>query len=574
MKQIVHTTRTHIRRLTYLFTIVLFWSASWVPVQALSTNANFTLSPQSDTYTTGQEFTVSVVVSLNNYYNAVWSDVYFDNNRFQYLGTTPGSAFNGDGSATVKSNGFGSYVSISDTRTTGGSLYGSYVLATMRFKATSTGGTYLNFGSRRVVLYPTTEYTTSATNSTYSVQSPPAPTPTPTPTPAPTPTPTPTPAPTPTPTPRKPAPTATAPPTSPPSSSGLQITDFAISGLSYTSAKLTWKTNKPATTKANFSTTKSDLYIERGNEDLVTDHALELDSDTLEAGQRYFVRITSNDGSGPVTIDGEFDTKYIPVTVKVTGKADEPVSEATVTIDDAIGITDEDGEATFDLTNGEVLIYASKGDQEADISADIEIPESDDAPIQKVTLSLLSGATSTKEAAPTEGSSGAWRLILAFVILILSGGAIAFVFLRRRIATGSTSDPLEAESYAPKTAPPTLPAQQPVVHQKHDTSDPKLVTPPEQHLSHHASIAEMVANQTVNQTSSSPQLPQSPTGQQVPHHTSLKDMVKVPEQQEDTTADIDIPANDLPISPEHHASSRGNTTDGLDDDADQLTIHH
>lgn len=569
IKRLLHLSAT---RITLAILGIVLLLASTLPVNALSNNATFTVSPQSGTYTVGQEFSVSVVVSLSNYYNAASADVYFNSSRFQYLGTTPGTAFNGTGSATIGSNGFGSYISISDNRVSGGSLYGSYVLATIRFKALSAGGAYLNFGSRRVVLFPTTEYTTSATNGTYTVQSPvPAPS-NPAPAPTPAPSPAPAPAPAPTPTPRKPAPSASAPTSSPVSTTGLQISDFVIEGLSYATATLRWKTNKPATTKVNFSTDKSDLYLERSNEDLLSDHIIELGSDELDAGQKYYVRITSNDGSGPVTIDGEFTTKYIPVVIKVTGEADAPVEGATVTADDVIGITDENGEATFDLTNGEVLIYASKDSQSADVSADIEIPESEESTAQKITISLLSDTNRAETAAPTNQSSGAWRLVAALFVLLIGGGLIAFIFIRRR-GSHSTADPRETESYDPKPEPPSLPAHHAQLHTKTESNDPKLVTPPDQQVPHHASIAEMVASKAVNQASDTPKPSQSPTGQEIPRHTSLKDMVKVPEPQKKADDVTSIPENDLPIAPTH--GTEGTTdTSSQDDEPDQLTIAH
>lgn len=580
MKKIIRT----IQSLSYQFYLIIFVAifviASYTPnigrVEAASTTASFTVSPSSGTFRKGSTFALKVNVSLANKYNASWADLYFNSSRFQYISTTFGSAYNGGGTASLKSNAYGSYISLAATRTSGGPLNGSYALASINFKALSTGGAYANFGSKRVVLYPTTEYTTASTNGNYTVTNPvtpPATTPNPTPTPSPTPTPAPTPAPAPTPTPPKPAPRAKAPVQSKPSRTGLLISDFTIGGLGYNSANLSWKTNKPASSKANFSTDKADLSHESLDNTATTDHSITLGGDDLQAGNHYYVRITSDDGSGPVTIDGEFDTKYIPVIIKVTDTNSNPIDSATITVGDSIGISDSDGQAPFDLKQGEVSIHASKNELSTDFTAQIDVPAEGD-PTQTITIALTDSAAPASSNQTTKNkSSSVGRIIAAFFVLLIGGGLVFFMIVRRRVSTSSSvlGDALEAENYTQPVAPPPLPPAEPITSTSQQSPDPTYGP------QHHASLPELVKQhagaEAVTSTVKQPEVAVSPTGNQIPKHASLKDLVSVP-QVEKVSEEISPAPNDLPIAPaksEHHKKTTKNNSDMPDD---LLVIKH
>lgn len=543
--------------LTILFGL-LFGSLISRPTQALGT-ANFTLSPSSGTFEINSTVSFNINVKLSNSYNAAWADLYYDSAKFKYIDTTIGPDFNGDKSITSKSNSSGPFIEIKGSRNSGGNLTGQHTLATLRFKMKSNGGTYLNFGSKTALLYPTTQYTTSSTNGTYSIVSPPAPPPAPSPTPSPTPTPAPSPAPSPSPAPT-PAPSqkvtpVNAPSSSPVTQSGLQISEFTIEDIGYANATLKWKTNKPATTKVNFSTNKSNLSSERLDSVKTTDHQILLTKNDIRAGKTYFLRITSDDGSGPVTIDGEFGTKFIPVIVKVTDTNDRPLSDVSVTIDGLTGITGDDGQTEFELSDGDIDIFVSKDKLSKELTSIVEVPEDDTNP-QIITLALGDNEeiTATNSATKKDGGISLWRIVAIFFVIFIGLAAVYILIIRRKLGGHSKKiigDVLEAENYNQAVAPPPLP-ELPKVSSHSPTNGPV----------HHASIAELVgkksleANSQINSNkhhtqSTSQSIKLSPAGQEVPRHTSLKDMVKIPEPS--TTKFDDIPLkDDLTSSPKNH----------------------
>jgi hypothetical protein len=519
--------------------------------------AKYTLSPSTGSYQIGSTITVNVDVQLANSYNVSWANIFYDSSRFQHLNTTIGSSFNGEKSVASKSNSSGTYIEIKGSRNTGGNLSGKHTLAIMKFQAKSIGGGFLNFGSKTVLLFPTTQYTTTSTNGSYSVVSPPpppAPTPTPTPAPAPTPTPspssTPTTTPSPAPSPRKVTP-AKAPTTSPVTKSGLQISDFAINDTSYASATLRWKTNRESSTKVNFGTDKKDLSSQKLNETKSIQHEIALTKNDLRSGRVYYLRITSDDGSGPVTIDGEFGTKFIPVIVKVTDTADRPLSEASVTIDGQTGITGENGETEFELSDGDIDIYVSKDKLNKELSAIVEIPDDESDP-QIITLALGENeVTTVTNSASQKSGFPFWRL--AGILIVIGAGLVAayFLIIRRRLGRSKriVGDVLEADNYTNPVAPPPLPVMPKATNQSSVESHPV----------HHESIAELVSKKSQedagpqkthhNNQQSTPNLNLSPAGQEIPSHVSLKDLVEIPSSK--TTQSDDLPLKaDLPTSPE------------------------
>lgn len=517
--------------------------------------AKYTLSPQNGSYEIGSTMTVGIDVQLNDPYNVSWANIFYDSARLQHISTTIGGSFNGEKSISMKSNSTGQYIEIKGSRNSGGSLTGKHTLAVMKFKTKALGGSYLNFGSKTVLLFPTTQYTTSSTNGTYSIVSPPTPppppTPTPTPTPSPTPSPTPAPSPAPTPAPSQKVTPVKAPSTSPVTQSGLQISEFVIEDIGYASATLKWKTNKPATTKVNFSTNKSNLSSERLDSVKKTDHQILLTKNDIRAGKTYFLRVTSDDGSGPVTIDGEFGTKFIPVIVKVTDTNDRPLSDVSVTIDGLTGITGDDGKTEFELSDGDIDIFVSKDKLSKELTSIVEVPEDDTNP-QIITLSLGDNEefTATNSAAKKDGGISIWRIIAIFIV-IAAGLATGYILIIRRRLGGQSrrivGDALEAENYTQAVKPPPLPEL------PKSTSNNAANRPV-----HHASIAELVGKKSLESNSlssahqtSDPNIKLSPAGQEIPRHASLKDLVKLPEP--NTTKVDEVPLkDDLPASPKGH----------------------
>lgn len=596
-----------------LISIVVLLAQLTLPIftqktKAASNTAYFTVGLTGNLQV-GSIVTVTAYIELANNYNAASADIYYLSSRFQFVDATIGSKFNGSRDVSLGSSGNSTYVRVGGTRPTGGPINGASGLAAIRFRVLSSGPAFAYFGAMTVVLYPTTTYATSATHGSYTVPGGTNPTPSPTPPPTPSPTPpapSPSPSPSPSPNPSSPRPsrpsqpTASAPSQSSPTPTGLQMTDFKITELDYRSALLTWKTNKPSTSWANYSTNKDDLSSEQRDDTLTTDHRLKLEGDGLRAGKHYFVRIYSDDGSSPATIDGEFDTKPIPVIITVTGEDEQPAEGVTVTVGETQNVTDANGEVTLNLPEGEVTIFAEKDDFSQQINATIDVP-TDNNP-QRISLSLtkteikeLASATSKKKGTPI------WVIVL--VILFIIAAAIGgFFFWRRRRSSPKSSDtyldPLEAENYTalpiPTTPTPEPGAsdQLPVFGQNQQSdmpAPPPMPEPTYQELGnptlpHHASLPELVGrygNDTQQSAKDSGASPYSPAGQPIPQHDSLADMVHLPETYQ-PNGDQNPGVDDLPTSPvdsepkpehkpKHHSHKKSHLKN---DDDGSLIIKH
>lgn len=549
---------------------------------AISNKAFFTLG-HSGNLQVGSIVTISVYINLDNNYNAANAELYYNNSRFQYVDATIGSKFNGGREVSPGTNSYGAYIKVGGTRTSGGPINGASGLAAIRFRMLSAGSAYANFGSKTVVMYPTTTYETGATNASYTVTNVPTP---PQPPEPPTPPQPPTPRP---PTTRPTTPAASAPKQSSASASGLQISDFSISEMDYRSALLTWKTNKPSTTKANYSTDKNDLYSEQKDDALSTDHRLKLEGDGIRAGKHYFVRITSDDGSGPVTIDGEFDTKSIPVVITVLGEDEQPAEGTSVTVGEIQGTTDANGEVALNLPEGEVTIFAEKDDLSQQIVATIEIPK-DENP-QRISLSLSKAEIAEITSSEPQKKSSPIGIILLILLIITFLGISGYFFWRRRQARSTYADPLEAENYSALPIPTTpLPDSSPDTELPalENSRPPDMPTPPPlpeptyQELTnpsvpHHSSLPELVGRYgaSEHEHKTPENISTSPSGQSVPHHSSLPEMVQIPNEH---SPEIQEPiTNDLPTSPvdetTKQSSHKTHSTDSSDKDG-SLTIKH
>ncbi len=308
----------------------------------------------------------------------------------------------------------------------------------------------------------------------------------------------------------------------------------------------------------SLSTDKNDLSSEKKDDTKTTDHQIILTDSDLRAGKDYYIRITSDDGSGPVTIDGEFGTRFIPVIVKVTDTADRELSDVTVTIDGETGITADNGETEFELSDGDVTIFVSKGDIDKELQATVEVPDEDADP-QTITLALgESDTVDVTNSASKNGGLSIFRIVGIFMVIIAAAGAAYFFIIRRRIGKPgkSAGDILEAENYVQPIAPPVLPAL------PHNSKPEPASNSPV----HHESIAELVKQKTEASKRPSSTHPApvssainlSPTGQEIPRHTSLKEMVQLPESDKPKE---DLPLkDDLPTSPEpakqHHSTKK------------------
>jgi hypothetical protein len=580
---------------TFLVIAGLFQFYSIRPKQqigAASNTANFSVEPNGGGLAAGSTVGFSIYVSLDNSYNAATADFYYNNARFQYVGVDYGASFPQGRSSNQGSNGYGSYIAVTGSRS-GSNLSGRKLLATVKFKMRSAGAAYGNFGKTTTTLYPTKAYGTAAQNGTYTLVNPaPPPTP-PKPPTAPPPSTTPPTAPPPvTPAPSAPstppqtsspstggsvstAPkktttskarspsknsrqTSIVPTTSKPSATGLTITDLVIGDKDYRSAVLTWKTTVPSSSKINYGTNKEDLYLEQKDDKKATEHRIQLNKENLKAGSRYYIRVTSNDDKGPVTIDGDFYTKFIPVIIKVTNEAQKPLADVDVASGEASGVTNENGEALLELPEGDVVIYAEKDDLNRELSATIDLPSGDD--LQRITLSMTTDSNAVAASTSSAKTKISILKIVGIIALLLIGGFGLFVlFMRRKNGKQyDTDNSVEIDSSPQHVLPDTPPAPLPpashqpttlkrAAPQPIQTQDPVYTPVQNQTVQRYTSLPELVGRYgTQEAASSTPSQKPTPTLTQAPHQNM--NVAQQPLQQTVQTI-----APQLPQMPPHPA---------------------
>ncbi|MDQ3123453.1 MAG: hypothetical protein M3Q14_02115, partial [bacterium] len=388
-----------------------------VAAQATSSNATITVSPQSGTFTVGQTFNVRVYINLKNNYDNVRADIYYNHSRMQYLGVTYNSAFNGSSTTTPGVNGYGHHVSFNDKRVSGGPLTGNHLFVTISYKALSAGSAYQNIGGNHV-MYREQNYSTQGFNGGYTIANAPTPTP-PTPPKPPTPTPTP-----------------PAPPV--PSSQGLELSKVAVKDIGYRRAVVTWQTNQPTTSQVNFGDAKNDLKNQKTDNNLKTSHTIVLEGDPLRAGKHYFYQVSSASGTKKVSDNGEFDTKLIPLIIEVKDVTDSGLVGATVTILGKTIMTNNIGEATFAVPEGDVTVFVEKDGIAREHTATINVPEGDATP--RITVNLgksIPVVTSFTETKKPGNTRLLWFIPLLAVIMFL----VIRVLRNRSISTAPPSLP-------------------------------------------------------------------------------------------------------------------------------------
>jgi hypothetical protein len=536
------------------------------------------MDPASGSFTTGGTFAVRVYVSSPSPINAAFVNIYYNGRGLQYLSAQRGGGFPNQNAPTQHTAGDTGVIKMQSTRNT--TISGDFHYATLTFKATSAGTWGVRPGTdSSIINYPsnTVSFTTGRADFVVSnpVVQPPIIQPTqPTKPSTPTPTPKPT-TPTRSPTGGSPQATPTTPVSSEASETGLQITDLTVTEIDYRTALISWNTTKPSSSKINFSDSQEDLYNEKLNDQPNTAHSIKLEGEDVRAGKHYYVRVTANDGaSEPVTLDTEFDTKPVSVVIKVTDTSDQPVNEALVQAGDAEAVTDENGEVTLDLPEGTVTIFAQKDELSKELEETIEVPTDENLP--RFTLALSKTVAAAKVTIPKKKSTPWLAIILP--IVLLGGGIVGFLLWRKRNiqkANAYYGDPLEAENYTGDSMPTTpaeaLPQEAPVPHEVIESQQPIdqpkpssfPAAPPmpeptylpveDPRIPHHATLPELLgrygteAAEDDTSTSTNAEVA-SPTGQHIPNHISLKQLVETPKPKQ-KTQEPDLQSPDLPASP-------------------------
>ncbi len=514
--------------------------------QSLAASSLLYISPSTASKYVGDTFSVQVRTKSTKNINAAFVDMNYNASGLQVTSISGGASYPNQLEPTQHTIS-GSTGTIKIKRTRNVSTAGDFHYATITFKAKKTGSYSLTpLTSSALIDYggssPFHTYTIGKGTFSFTNKPAPAPTPTPTPTPIPTPKPTPTPSPSPSPSP-SPAPSATPTVSVPrtesaPSPSNLKISGFKISKVGYNSAVVSWKTNKPANSKVNYGSTLDDMPNEVISNSKKTSHTLTVKGETVLAGNQYALRITSNDGKGPVTLDGEFSTKGIAITVLVLDPQDQPVEGATVLTDASEATTNENGVATLTVSEGEMTIRAFKDDLAAEFPTQILVPELEDTQPQQIEI-IISPETDFTEGAPEEGGGLSFLLILPLLLLIGFG---AFVFFKRRQNT--VREPRVS-------APPVTLAPDP-------TENP---------LSHHQTLPEMV-NQGLATHKTTPVVPHND-----PAPVAPPPMVPPAEPEPKKPAPSESKPHEAKASPTKKAEHKSSHRKAAESDGDDGVLH-
>jgi hypothetical protein len=431
-------------RLRVIVVAVFMVVGSYLIVSSQAAAGFIYMAPNTTSRYVNDTFAVQVRVSSTTPINAAFVDINYNGIGLRVVSIQRGTDFpnaNGPNALqhTPSSTGTGR-IRMQSTRNT--TSAGNFHYATITFRATKTG-TYgvTPINTSRIINYPQNEVSYTIGRGDYSFSNPPAPALPPPVPPASPPPPSSPPPPTPPKPPASPTGPRPAPSTNPtvaipktesaPSASSLKISDFAITTVGYRSALVTWKTSKPATSKVNYGFGSEHMTYEVTNQAQSTTHSLAIQGDAVRAGKLYYLRITSNDGAGPVTLDGTFTTKSVPIRVLVNSQQNQPVIGATVTADEKEATTDEQGMVDLAVPEGTVTISAKKDDQSGDLDAEVTIPEAESTAPQQFTVVALGSGSESSTQVPEKSNQGGswWKIVLPF---LGGAGIIAVLLVRRR----------------------------------------------------------------------------------------------------------------------------------------------
>lgn len=346
------------------------------PVFAAS--ASMSLSPGASSVAKGSIFTVSVYEnSGGDSVNAAVANLAYPADKLDYVGIGSSAAF----SIVAASSGGGGSVQID--RGALPAVSGKQLVATVRFKAKVDSGTAsVTFSSGKVVSADSNaDIYSGGAGGTYTlkavVASPAAP---------------------------PPPPADTTPPT---------IKDIKVSDVTYKSTTISWVTSEPATSQVDYGINNG-YGLTKGDNNLVTDHKMILDSPLITPGTNYHFAVKSVDGAGNAVTgkDQTFTSVGAVLAVTVVDQKQKPVSEAKISLQNSNGITNKQGKATIGgLQLGKTIgVVTYKGKQTA-FNVEVKPIDPKGAP-QVLSISIK------------KPSSHLWLIILPLIALLLLVGAM------------------------------------------------------------------------------------------------------------------------------------------------------
>lgn len=265
--------------------------------------------------------------------NVVQSNLSYDATKLEFQNVnTAGTKYE----MGVEESGGNGLVKIA--RATFSAASGDHLVATVRFKAlVDTGASQINFSNGSAMTDgATTETANQPLLVTFTSQSTPTPAPTGTQTILPTPKPVAV-------NQNQPIKTSEVPETVPP-----VISNATISGITMTSAMVSWRTNEPTTGMVAYGTDETYGNLVESTQ-LSTEHAVVFDTNKVQPFTLYNYKIVTKDAAGNETAlpNQSFSTNGVTVVMRITDQANKPLKSAVVTIDGSTKTTDDSGSAHF-----------------------------------------------------------------------------------------------------------------------------------------------------------------------------------------------------------------------------------
>lgn len=199
------------------------------------------------------------------------------------------------------------------------------------------------------------------------------------------------------------------------------ITNITVSSISTNSATITWQTNEKADSTVEYGLGDK-YFLDRTDNNLVTDHAITLEGQVLTPGTMLHFRVKSKDETNNEGISGDrsFNLKGYSVKIKVTDVKKNPIKNTRVLLytEPLSSITDLNGEVVFtDVTPGKHLVVV-KLKNNLDRTQDILVQ--DDVLLQNFSLVV------------ERPSSVDYIAVLLLILFIVVGLFILFLYWKRR----------------------------------------------------------------------------------------------------------------------------------------------
>lgn len=364
---------------------------------AYAASASMSLSPSSSSVTAGNNLTINIFENSGaEPVNGATAHLSYPTGLLDFVQIISSSGFN----VEAASSGGGGTVKVD--RGANPPVSGNQLVGTVIFKAKGSGAAAISFTSGTYVVSANTNsdiLNGNVSGGSYTVNPAPTPPPAPSPSPSPSPSPAPSPSPSPSPTPSTPkssksssqstSKSSPSPAPAPKVSGAPVISDVSVSNIGINTATVSWTTSTPSSSEVDYGN-DTHYVLTAVNNKLVTSHKVALSSDLLSPGVKYHFAVKSVDSSGRAAASGDqtFKTKGATLVVTVIDQHKKPVPQAKVSVGDATGVTDNNGQATLtDLAIGKTVGVVNYKGKQTVVNLVIK-PITSSSDVQKATLTI------------------------------------------------------------------------------------------------------------------------------------------------------------------------------------------